>query len=401
MKPLFDLQDYLRKLEASENIETCEKVPCDKVGKDESYIFISYSHKDYKKVYADLAGLYASNIPFFYDYKLQAGTEWNKDVRRIMQDPRCTGVIFYISENFFLSDSIREEIRLVFGKENDDLHEKRLASFSVNLTDAFPSIIQENAFSAPGITGQPTVSATWKKRLKDSFPDDVTYIRFAEQKHLDQIVENIEINFNIVAKSKHYDLDRAMFSSGKGEFHFHNGSVYKGAFENGLFSGKGTLTYSGGTVYTGSWKNGEKNGRGKMSFPKGTTYEGSWKNDKKNGKCLYTHPDGTVYDGFWKDDKRHGKGKLKRPDGVVYEGQWENNQSSGQGVCTWPDGRQYRGQWYKGNRHGQGTMKWADGSVYEGQWEKGKRSGHGTLTFSNGTVMSGLFKNDKFIGPAE
>lgn len=59
----FSAEAYKRKLEESTSCENCEKVPLDKLKEDSQYIFISYSHKDYKMVYRDLADLYESDIP--------------------------------------------------------------------------------------------------------------------------------------------------------------------------------------------------------------------------------------------------------------------------------------------------------------------------------------------------
>ena len=399
----YELDDYLQELAVSRSCSNCKKVHPQKLEQDTKYIFISYAHKDYKQVYEDLARLSVKGVPFYYDYRLRAGKNWEDQIRTYLADPRCAGVIFYISENFFLSESIQKEIEFVYEKAAEELSGKELQSFSVNLTGCAPSQILNNTFdSLPrSMEDRSFAHPSWREKLNRYFADNLTYVSVGEDEYLIRIIENIQGNFNIFPKFNRFDFGDTTYSSGKGEFQFQDGSVYKGAFENGRFSGKGTLAYSSGTVYTGSWKNGEKNGHGKLSLPNGTTYEGSWKNDMKNGKCRYTHPDGTVYDGCWKDDKRHGKGKLVLPGGMVYEGQWENNQYSGQGVCTWPDGRQYRGQWHQGKHHGQGTMKWADGTVYEGQWEMGKRSGRGTLTCSCGTVMSVLFKNDNYMGPAE
>ena len=51
----FDITEYCNELLKSENISDCERVPVPAISEDQNYIFISYAHKDYKKVYADLA----------------------------------------------------------------------------------------------------------------------------------------------------------------------------------------------------------------------------------------------------------------------------------------------------------------------------------------------------------
>lgn len=54
----FMAEEYTKQLEISNSCDTCKKVPLPKLGKDSRYLFISYSHKDYKLVYKDLAHLY-------------------------------------------------------------------------------------------------------------------------------------------------------------------------------------------------------------------------------------------------------------------------------------------------------------------------------------------------------
>ena len=44
---------------------------------------------------------------------------------------------------------------------------------------------------------------------------------------------------------------------GKGEYHWNDGRVYKGQWENEKRNGHGTLTYPDGTKKTGEWKDGK------------------------------------------------------------------------------------------------------------------------------------------------
>ena len=145
----FVAEEYKKLLEASTSCDTCEKVPIKKLDEGDSYIFISYSHKDYKKVYADLADLYESNIPFWYDRGLPAGKNWDDVVAEKMTDSRCAGIIFYLSENLFLSRSIQTEIQIAIGEHGDsDIAKTRLNYFSVNLTDKNPSRILKGVYSS-------------------------------------------------------------------------------------------------------------------------------------------------------------------------------------------------------------------------------------------------------------
>lgn len=106
MRDYFDVDQYVKKLEQSENIQDCETVPIPDIAENQNYIFISYSHKDYKKVYADLAFLYREGVHFWYDRGLSAGKNWDAEVKERIENPRCSGVIFYLSENMFLSRSV-------------------------------------------------------------------------------------------------------------------------------------------------------------------------------------------------------------------------------------------------------------------------------------------------------
>lgn len=81
-----------------------------------NYIFISYSHRDYKEVYRDLAYFtYNSEkrVRFWYDEGLPIGKNWGQAAEKLLADANCVGVVFYLSENLLLSPSVYEEIKLV------------------------------------------------------------------------------------------------------------------------------------------------------------------------------------------------------------------------------------------------------------------------------------------------
>jgi hypothetical protein len=54
--------------------------------------------------------MYESGVRFWYDEELMAGYDWDSEVYKKINDPHCSGVIFYLSEPFFNSDSIYKEI---------------------------------------------------------------------------------------------------------------------------------------------------------------------------------------------------------------------------------------------------------------------------------------------------
>lgn len=65
MRRYFDVGAYLQVLEQSSGISTCDPVPLPEIAKNQNYLFISYSHRDYKKVYAALAVMYHAGVRFW------------------------------------------------------------------------------------------------------------------------------------------------------------------------------------------------------------------------------------------------------------------------------------------------------------------------------------------------
>ena len=91
-------------------------LPAYKTGEGKNYIFVSYSHRDYKEVYRDLAYFtYNSEkrVRFWYDEGLPIGQNWGRAAEKFLSDVNCVGVVFYLSKNLLLSPSVFEEIQLV------------------------------------------------------------------------------------------------------------------------------------------------------------------------------------------------------------------------------------------------------------------------------------------------
>ena len=65
---------------------------------------------------------------------------------------------------------------------------------------------------------------------------------------------------------------------GQGEYHFQEGAMFKGQYENGINNGSGEFHYPDGTVYVGMWKNGKKEGDGVMILPDGQQKLWLWNN---------------------------------------------------------------------------------------------------------------------------
>lgn len=398
--PEFDAEAYKQRLDASSSCTECEKVPLPKLGEKERYIFISYSHKDYKQVYADLAELYAADVPFWYDSGLPAGKNWDDEVRDKMTDPRCAGVIFYLSENLFLSNSIQIEIHIACG--DDEASQEGRPYFCVNLAKDTPFDLLRSALTKkPFSDAEDKMQAqlNWFTTLTNAFPEKVTYLNYGIPYHTEDLLRQIRKVFGIDPNSDAFSFEDALFRSGNGVIEFPNGAVYDGAFANGVLSGRGEMSYPNGTHYKGDWANGMKNGYGMMVYSDHSIYEGDWLDGKRHGQGTHTRADGSEYEGEWANNRPHGRGTMSFPDGASYSGFWVYGKRHGQGTMVYPDGTRYEGEWKDNKQHGSGTRTYTDGSVYAGKWMAGKLHGFGILTLPDGTKQSKHFDNGKLIGP--
>ena len=77
------------------------------------YFFISYSQRDFRKVYLDLFHLAQHDISFWYDRGNPGGKDWPFVVERNIAPFQCKGVIFYISENSLTSPSVDDEMKII------------------------------------------------------------------------------------------------------------------------------------------------------------------------------------------------------------------------------------------------------------------------------------------------
>lgn len=194
----FCLETYLKKVQESVNIDDCPKVPIPEMEKGQNYIFISYSHKDYKEVYSDLAHLYCQGVRFWYDKGLEAGEDWECEVKEHIHSPYCCGVIFYLSTNMFLSESIFKEIGFVTEKTNILLQKNY---FCVNLQN---SNISDMLFEVQGIQRSMGIARMDTKKLNTltaTFSDDDTYIRYGSTYHIDELIEQIQRKFDVTSKA--------------------------------------------------------------------------------------------------------------------------------------------------------------------------------------------------------
>ena len=91
-------------------------------------------------------------------------------------------------------------------------------------------------------------------------------------------------------------------------------------------------------------------------YDEGSVYEGAFKNGLRNGLGKYTMPDGFTYEGEWKDDQIQGKGVARYPTGQLFEGSFKQGVPDGEGTMTFADGTKYSGSWLDGKMEGDGTL---------------------------------------------
>lgn len=77
---------------------------------DSGYLFVSYSHADYKAVIPDIIRLQGEGLRIWYDRGLETGKSWIGEVRKKISSYDCRGVLFYISDAFLASPSCMQEL---------------------------------------------------------------------------------------------------------------------------------------------------------------------------------------------------------------------------------------------------------------------------------------------------
>lgn len=75
---------------------------------NDSYIFISYSHKDIDKVFSIIQDLMANYCRVWYDMGIDIGTEWSETIAEHII--RCAQFIVFISKNSMMSHNVRREV---------------------------------------------------------------------------------------------------------------------------------------------------------------------------------------------------------------------------------------------------------------------------------------------------
>lgn len=95
---------------------------------NEPYIFVSYSHKDTKRVYPVIARLISEGYRVWYDSGIDPGTEWDENIAYHIMN--CGYFVAFLSENYLASNNCKDELNYA-----RDLEKERLVVYleQVNL----------------------------------------------------------------------------------------------------------------------------------------------------------------------------------------------------------------------------------------------------------------------------
>ncbi|MFC1750397.1 C13 family peptidase [Pseudomonadota bacterium] len=181
---------------------------------------------------------------------------------------------------------------------------------------------------------------------------------------------------------------------GKGKLTWSNGSWFEGEFKQGLFNGSGTLRTFSGDKYAGEFEDGSFSGEGTLEFSFGDIYAGEFKKDNPHGQGTYTGENGDVYSGEFVAGNFTGEGSITYKNGSTYQGRVEDWQHQGEGVFTLPTGKQYSGDFEEGEPKGHVTLKYENDDLYEGEmagWDL--FHGPGRYTLATGDTFEGEFDN--------
>ena len=156
----------------------------------EGYYFISYSHKDYRKVYSDLFDLESMGLSIWYDRGIPAGSNWKDTALKYLAPFECKGVLFYISENALLSDSIKEEIK--FTLDSDKPFSVIFIGEEKTLSDLIERLFKEKKLGKEDYD-----------YFNQVFPKEVLYLRLEEAKEskyekiVNRLPKQILLNLNL------------------------------------------------------------------------------------------------------------------------------------------------------------------------------------------------------------
>ncbi len=147
---------------------------------NDEYFFVSYSHKDYKKVYEDIFYLQQFGISIWYDRGMTPGKDWKDTAEQYINKYNCKGMILYVSENSIQSEAIFQEV--MFAKECG----KDILLINIDYKGQYYSALElMNLLSSKGVNFSSDAISFIEKYLNN----DVLYLKYSDvvNKKIDKI----------------------------------------------------------------------------------------------------------------------------------------------------------------------------------------------------------------------
>lgn len=162
------------KIQIIESTRSFAEVPAEVLppSHKESYYFVSYSHKDYKTVLADILRLEELGVNIWYDNEMHIGENWQEIAQLYISKFQCAGVIFYLTENSISSPACNQEVEYVL------THNKNFLS----INQALPGRQTESGYAMlramekGGLKCSPELLENFKR----AFGDEILYLSSEE-----------------------------------------------------------------------------------------------------------------------------------------------------------------------------------------------------------------------------
>ena len=159
-----------------------------------SYVVISYSRKDFVKVYLFLTYLYNEGYRFWYDNGMSGTQKWLEEYKEKYSHPNCLGTITFFSDNY-ISDSTKEELSLIY-KNNRYVKRNVMVSLislkEINVNSLLKHAINDERIS---ISNASDLSPILEEIIKEE--KDKTIHRYAQDEDIEFLADKIAKDFNI------------------------------------------------------------------------------------------------------------------------------------------------------------------------------------------------------------
>ena len=365
------------------------------MSQSDSYIFVSYAHKDSGTVEDIIETLTANTFNIWYDNGIQGGEEWPTFIAKKLKESSCC--ICFLSRNYVASKNCRREFNfadkynipmlVIFLEEfevedegmdmqislNQCLYKTRYREYSTFIDAVSKTDILQPSRMAGSLLGSESVRTRGARRVENE-----ELIRGSETcRYTGFLLNGVR--------------------SGPGKSVYPSGDVYDGEYKNDIRHGYGKYIWANGNMYEGGWIDGAPGGRGKFTAVNGESYNGDLKNGKYCGTGVYTAADGSRYEGSFNNGVFDGYGKYVYANGDVYEGEYSAGRKHGKGKLRQANGSVYTGDFQNGLFNGYGKFVYISGDVYEGEFRNGVRHGKGKYVYANGRIQVGKWVDGKNV----